>query len=93
MAETAPPHIRCTAVTLGYNISLGIVSGLSPLAATWLIERTGDELSPAFLIMEAAAISLLAVLRFAETYRIPITTGTVNADTGVSRRQILQPAE
>jgi MHS family proline/betaine transporter-like MFS transporter len=75
MAETAPAHIRCTAVALGYNISLGVVGGLSPLAATWLIERTGDELAPAFLIMAAAAISLLATLRFPETYRMPLTTG------------------
>jgi MHS family proline/betaine transporter-like MFS transporter len=72
MAETAPAHIRCTAVALGYNISLGVVGGLSPLAATWLIERTGDELAPAFLIMAAAAISLLATLRFPETYRAPL---------------------
>jgi MHS family proline/betaine transporter-like MFS transporter len=45
------------------------VGGLSPLAATWLIERTGNDYSPAFMIMAAAAVSFLALLRFRETYR------------------------
>jgi MHS family proline/betaine transporter-like MFS transporter len=79
MAETAPPHIRCTAVALGYNISLGVIGGLTPLAATWLIERTGDELSPAFLIMGAAAISLMATLRFAETHHVTLAGNTAAA--------------
>jgi MHS family proline/betaine transporter-like MFS transporter len=34
------------AVALGYNIPLGIVGGLTPMAATWLVARTGDDLSP-----------------------------------------------
>ncbi len=74
LAETAPARIRCTAVALGYNISLGLLGGLSPLAATWLIDRTGNELAPALLIMASAAISLVATLRFAETYRAPLAT-------------------
>jgi MHS family proline/betaine transporter-like MFS transporter len=69
MVESTPAHIRCTAVALGYNLCLGIVGGLTPLTATWLIERTEDQLAPAFMIMVAAAISLLATLRFAETHR------------------------
>ena len=43
MVETAPPPVRCTAVALGYNISLGIIGGLTPLVATWLVNRTGEE--------------------------------------------------
>jgi MHS family proline/betaine transporter-like MFS transporter len=74
MVESTPAHIRCTAVALGYNLSLGIVGGLTPLAATWLIERTEDQLAPAFMIMAAAAISLVATLRFAEMHRAPLAS-------------------
>jgi MHS family proline/betaine transporter-like MFS transporter len=73
MVEAAPPQVRCTAVALGYNICLGVIGGLTPLAATWLVERTGDEIAPAFLIMAAAAVSFLSVLQFRETYRAPFT--------------------
>ena len=64
--------MRCTAIALGYNVTLGVVGGLSPLVATWLVERTGDDLSPAFMIMAAAAISFLAVLGFRERSRVPL---------------------
>jgi MHS family proline/betaine transporter-like MFS transporter len=67
MVEAAPARIRCTATSVGYNLSIGIAGGLSPLVATWLVARTDDQLSPAFLVMAAAAISFLAVLRFRET--------------------------
>jgi len=48
MVEIAPARVRCTAVGLGYNITLGVVGGMTPLAATWLVQRTGDELAPPF---------------------------------------------
>jgi MHS family proline/betaine transporter-like MFS transporter len=69
MVEAAPLQVRCTAVALGYNICLGVIGGLTPLAATWLVERTGDEIAPAFLVMAAAAITFVTVLQFRETYR------------------------
>jgi MHS family proline/betaine transporter-like MFS transporter len=69
MVETAPAEVRCTAIAVGYNVTLGVVGGLSPLAATWLVERTANDYSPAFMIMAAAAVSFLAVLSFKETFR------------------------
>ena len=71
MVEAAPAPVRCTAVGLGYNICLGVIGGLTPLAATWLVSRTGDEISPAVLIMAAAAVTFATILRFRETYRAP----------------------
>jgi MFS transporter, MHS family, proline/betaine transporter len=76
LVEAAPPQVRCTAVALGYNICFGVIGGSTPLAAAWLIERTGDESAPAFLIMVASAIAFLTVLRFRETYRDPFAGGT-----------------
>jgi MHS family proline/betaine transporter-like MFS transporter len=76
MVEAAPAHIRCTAVALGYNICLGIIGGLTPLAATWLVRRTGDETAPAFLVMAAAAITFVTILQFRETYRAAFVGGS-----------------
>ncbi len=80
MVEAAPAPVRCTAVALGYTICLGVIGGLTPLAATWLVSRTGDEISPAFLIMAAAAVSFATILRFRETYRAPFV-GSLAAAT------------
>jgi MHS family proline/betaine transporter-like MFS transporter len=67
LVEATPPHIRCTAIAIGYNLSYGLLGGTAPLAATWLVHRTSMDLSPAFLVMAAAVVSLVAVLTFAET--------------------------
>jgi MHS family proline/betaine transporter-like MFS transporter len=72
MIETAPSRIRCTAVGLGHNACLGVVGGLTPLVATWLVERTADELAPAYLIMVAAVMSFLGAWRMKETLRTPL---------------------
>jgi MHS family proline/betaine transporter-like MFS transporter len=83
MVEIAPPRVRCTAVGLGYNITLGTIGGMTPLAATWLVQRTGDELAPAFLIMAAAVITLAAILCLPETART--TLGEEAPDGGSVR--------
>ncbi len=71
--------VRCTAVALGYNIFLGVIGGLTPLAAAWLVERTGDEIAPAFLIMAAGAVTFGTLLRFRETYRLPFVGSSAGA--------------
>jgi MHS family proline/betaine transporter-like MFS transporter len=61
LVEAAPPAVRCTAVALGYNLCYGLFGGLSPLVATWLVQRTGDEMAPAFLIMASAAVTFVTL--------------------------------
>lgn len=72
MVEAAPVGVRCTAIALGYNVTLGVIGGISPLVATWLVHRTANELSPAFMVMAAAAVSFLSVLLFKETSKGPL---------------------
>lgn len=69
LAEAVPAGVRCTAVALGYNIAFGVIGGLTPLTAAWLVSRTGFDLSPALLVMAAASVSFAALLRFRETSR------------------------
>ena len=72
MVEAAPAEVRCTAIALGFNVTMGILGGVSPLVATWLVERTGNDYSPAFMVMAAGLASLLALTTFRETYRAPL---------------------
>lgn len=70
--EATPARVRCTAVALGFNLSIGIVGGLTPVTATYIVERSGNQLAPALLIMAGALIAFLALFRFKETYRMPL---------------------
>jgi MHS family proline/betaine transporter-like MFS transporter len=67
--EATPPATRCTVIALSFNATMGLVGGVTPLVATWLVARTEHDLSPALLVMGAAAISFIALLSFAESYR------------------------
>ena len=67
MVETTPHAVRCSAISVGYNLCVGILGGASPLVATWLIQRTHDDLSPAYFVMTAALISLVAAVTMLES--------------------------
>ena len=43
----------------------------------WLVERTGNDYSPAFMIIAAGLVSLVALQSFRETYRAPLDAGIV----------------
>ena len=62
MCEIFPRHVRCSAVSTAYNLTLGIAGGTAPAVATWLIDRTGNVLVPALYIMLASAFSAFAAL-------------------------------
>jgi MHS family proline/betaine transporter-like MFS transporter len=66
MVEVAPREVRCSALSLGFNVTAGVVGGLTPLAAAWLVHRTEGDFAPAYMIMGAAAISLLAMVFYRE---------------------------
>jgi MFS transporter, MHS family, proline/betaine transporter len=72
MVEATPARVRCTLIALGFNLPMGLLGGSAPFVATWLVERTHDFLSPAFLLMAAAAVSFLTVLTFEERYDKPL---------------------
>jgi MHS family proline/betaine transporter-like MFS transporter len=42
MVECAPPSVRCTAVALGYNVTLGVIGGLTPWwqPGWWSVQAT-----------------------------------------------------
>jgi MHS family proline/betaine transporter-like MFS transporter len=69
MVEATPRAVRCSAISVGYNLVVGVLGGLSPLVATWLIRRTHDDLSPAYYVMAAALISLVAGVNWPDRSR------------------------
>lgn len=59
MVESFNTDIRYTGLSFGFNVGLAIFGGTCPLIATWLIEITGNQSSPAFYIMLAAVCALI----------------------------------
>jgi MFS transporter, MHS family, proline/betaine transporter len=79
MVELVPQRVRCTVVSIGYNTGLAVLGGLTPMVAVYTIQRSHDDLSPAFLLMAAGAISLAVVLGLRETYRAALPSPAAGA--------------
>jgi len=69
MAEIVPGKVRVTGTALGYNLCMALFGGTTPMITVILIKVTGTDMTPAFYIMLAAAISLVVVLGIKESSR------------------------
>jgi len=69
LTRMAPDHLRCSVVALGYNICLAIFGGTTPMIATYLVSRTGDDYAPIFYVVAATLVSLPVI------WRLPKLTG------------------
>ena len=74
MVELVPERVRCTVFSLGYNTGMAILGGLTPMVAVYTIKRSQYDLSPAFLLMAAAAVSFVVIIGQKETYKIPLSS-------------------
>ena len=66
-AELFATRVRSSGYSIGYNVSVALFGGTAPYIATWLVDRTGNELAPAFYVIVAAIVTLATVLTMRET--------------------------
>ena len=71
-AELFSTRVRSSGYSIGYNTSVAMFGGTAPYVATWLVDRTGSNLSPALYVVAAAVVTLLTVLTMRETARQPL---------------------
>ena len=62
MASIVPKKVRVTVIAFGYSFSVGIVGGLAPMLSEFLVGKLHIAMAPAFVIIAAATVSLLALL-------------------------------
>jgi MHS family proline/betaine transporter-like MFS transporter len=67
MTEAFPQQVRCSAISVAYNLGQAVFGGTTPMVATYLIVRSHDDLSPAFYVMAIAAVSLVGLIWKPET--------------------------
>jgi MHS family proline/betaine transporter-like MFS transporter len=73
MAELAPWRVRCTVLSIAYNIGMALLGGTTPLVAAWLLSRTGVTLAPAMYLTAAAAVSCIGAALLPSTPRHRLT--------------------
>ncbi len=73
MAELAPWRVRCTVLSVAYNLGMALLGGTTPLVAAWLLSRTGVTLAPAIYLAAAAALTFVAAILLPRTARHSLT--------------------
>jgi MFS family permease len=68
-----PTQVRYAGFAIAYNVSTSIFGGTAPAVNDWLIQVTGDKLVPAYYMMGACLVGLVALVRVPETARYPIS--------------------
>jgi len=62
LSEIFPTGVRSTGTSLVYNGAFTLFGGFAPMILTWLTHRSGGSIySPAWYVMLAAAVALLAI--------------------------------
>lgn len=69
LAEVFGTRVRYSGFALGFNIAAIATGGTAPYLATWLIKQTGNAMSPGFLLIVAAVLTLVSLIGLRETAR------------------------
>jgi MFS transporter, MHS family, proline/betaine transporter len=67
-----PTKIRYGALAIGFNISVSLFGGTTPLMTAWLVDRTGNLMMPAYYLMGASLIGIVSVFALRETAKKPL---------------------
>jgi MHS family proline/betaine transporter-like MFS transporter len=74
MAELAPWRVRCTVLSVSYNVGVALLGGTTPLIAAWLVARSGFALAPAVYLGVAGALSFVGAILLPKTLPHRLTT-------------------
>ncbi|MGI5425476.1 glycine betaine/L-proline transporter ProP [Streptomyces sp. CA-179760] len=76
-----PTRVRYGSLSIGFNVSVSLFGGTTPLVVTALIGATGNMMMPAYYMMAAAVIGGFAVWRMTESAGRPLP-GSAPSVTG-----------
>ncbi|HEY0572774.1 MAG TPA: MFS transporter [Pseudonocardia sp.] len=74
MAEIFPTRVRQGGLSIGYNVTAALFAGTVPYLMTFLIDRTGNLMVPAFYLVLVGVVGLIATLTLRETVGTPLLT-------------------
>ncbi|MFF0628963.1 glycine betaine/L-proline transporter ProP [Streptomyces sp. NPDC004296] len=87
-----PTKVRYGSLSIGFNISVSLFGGTTPLVVTALIGATGNKMLPAYYMMAAAVIGIVAVALMPETARKPLPGSPPAVETEAEARELTAAA-
>ena len=72
LTEIFPTRVRYSGFAFSFNTANALFGGTAPFIATWLISITGSKAAPAWFLVGAAVVALIAMLSCRETAGKPL---------------------
>lgn len=69
MSEIMPTKMRYTGLSVSLNIPVTLLGGTAPFLATYFVAQTGNLLSPSWIVIGSAVLTLISVLAYRETLK------------------------
>ncbi|WP_260854617.1 glycine betaine/L-proline transporter ProP [Paraburkholderia sp. BCC1884] len=85
-----PTSIRYGALAIGFNISVSLFGGTTPLVTAWLVGSTGNLMMPAYYLMGASLIGIVSVVALRETARKPLLGSGPSVATRAEAHAVLR---
>jgi MHS family proline/betaine transporter-like MFS transporter len=83
-------NTRYSALAIGFNISVSLFGGTTPLVTSWLVSETGNVMVPAYYLMGAALIGAITVFSLKETARKPLIGSAPAVETKEEAKKLLK---
>ncbi|MDL5201321.1 glycine betaine/L-proline transporter ProP [Streptomyces sp. ALI-76-A] len=80
-----PTRVRYGSLSIGFNVSVSLFGGTTPLVVTALIGTTGDLMMPAYYMMAAAVVGGVAVWFMTESAGRPLPGSAPSVERGENR--------
>ncbi|MFF4485417.1 MFS transporter [Streptomyces sp. NPDC001544] len=77
-----PTRVRYGSLSIGFNVSVSLFGGTTPLVVTALIGATGNMMMPAYYMMAAAVVGGFAVWRMTESAGRPLPGSAPSVEQG-----------
>ncbi|WP_212912067.1 MFS transporter [Streptomyces sp. TS71-3] len=87
-----PTRVRYGSLSIGFNVSVSLFGGTTPLVVTALIGMTGNVMMPAYYLMAAAVVGGIAVWRMAESAGRPLPGSPPAVEPASARARHRVPA-
>lgn len=82
-----PTLVRYGGVSVGFNISVALFGGTTPLISEALVSATGNSMTPAVLLMVAGVVGLVTVYATREPARRPLPASSPTATSEEEARE------
>jgi MHS family proline/betaine transporter-like MFS transporter len=80
--ELMPRAVRCTGLAFAYNVSVGVLGGMTPMIVTWLIAYFHSPAAPGFWVAATSAVSAITLFFFVrETKHLSLQDPEMNSDS------------